>query len=223
MQDNHKKVIDMLCEALKDFDLDEDQFEWIEAKQTFTFELYTADEKFSFSEEKFGELPDEIRALQIAEDGSAVRTKNATYRIVTPVSTSARVLQERPRNDLPKLAAQAANGIHIGLKRGGFWVTFAALQRGAFDSDFLPADSYMSVEVQYSSSPAHRSDEEEERIVDAYLFELASSLDLAFRKDTLMMGDFPWDHYKRGQTIVWFVFWLTKFAEQLRLAACRAN
>lgn len=184
-----EKIFQLICEQLKAYEVEPDDLDWDDEKTTVSFRLHPANEPFTFTRSEFLELPEEIKTMRIAKDVTAVRTSKRTLRIVKATSNeTAAVVHEGLTK---KLGMKTADGIEIGIKTGSFFVAVAAFQREAYDSDFFPPDYYNCVEIEWGGT-SRKTEEEEERIVDTYLFELAASTGLVFQKDALLI-ERPWD------------------------------
>jgi hypothetical protein len=114
-----------------------------------------------------------------------LRTSNLAIQLVSPITEMAHALvfHEEP------LSIETANGIKVSLQHKCLPVAVFASNAGAYIDDFHGVvSSYQAIEADFSSFTDQRTEKYERDIIDAYLFELASSHDAIFS-----MGDFVFE------------------------------
>ena len=183
-----KRTVAFLINECQDY-FDRDDFEWHEESKTIKIWCRPTESYICIPHDEFLQVIDEYNSLKISSDGCFVRTKRRTSRIVIPISTRAHIASHSDK----KLIMNLEDGTAISLKPMSFWVTVAALKSGAYDADFMPAESYRSVELYYPLSAERLSEKEEEGVIDSFLFELAASENFIFQKAGLSL-DHPWDN-----------------------------
>jgi hypothetical protein len=180
-----QEAIKFFCEELSDY-FDESDFDWDVEHQEATVYFRESDSEVVYSKAEFLSMPDEYKTMDAIEDGW-VRTPRRTFRLISPFTDTIHLIDANPA----KLTMQLGEGVTFHYRPKHFLVALAAIKLGAHEKDFFPPDSYSSVEIYYPENVDKLSAEEEEKALESFLFELAASGDLFFKKNEFTL-DFSW-------------------------------
>jgi hypothetical protein len=174
-----KAAIDYLIKEWVDFTPDE--FDWDGKAETITFSLPFSQQKYTLDRASFLDFAQDCQHAKIDESESVIHTKRRTILLVHPVSLKAQYIAfykgkalNFKVNDTVSLHFHPVHPI----------VGFIGLQQDAFNEHLAP-DMYPCVEILYASGSQKLSEEDEQKLLESFLFELAATADLIFSKASL--------------------------------------
>ena len=119
----------------------------------------------------------------------SLRTSQLALQLVVPVTETAQAVVYHGE----PLVVKTDGNVTVQLRSHSLPVAVFASKKGAYGDFYGVVSSYLSIEADFSQFSGERTETFERRIIDAYLFELASSHDAVFARGRLLYEDEePW-------------------------------
>ena len=179
MDNRVKEGIAFLVAEWSEYDFEPDYFPVNEDEKIIEVQYPEDDHMYPFSWDDFVELVDEAKSIEVDLENGYVRSKSKAYQLVRPANYYAEMFDYHEY----EIGLQANENISISHVHNSFLVAFAAIKNGAFH-EYYRATSYTAVEVSYIEPSSILSREDEAKLVDSFLFELASTRNLLFSRNS---------------------------------------
>ncbi|HEX3249672.1 MAG TPA: hypothetical protein VHS05_09605 [Pyrinomonadaceae bacterium] len=178
MEQAVEDAIAALLKAWSDQGYSREDLEVAEEGRTITVNVPDDhDNAYSIEFDEFVEIIDELKSAKIDAERGYIRTKYGSYQVVLPVGYLAEMADYHEIN----IAVTTENNITLSFGKNLFIVTFAAVSVGAHHEFYSPS-TLSVISVTYPSPEDLLPEAEELKLIDAFLFELASTYDLLFSK-----------------------------------------
>jgi hypothetical protein len=150
--------------------------------ETIYFSFPAEDEGTDVETEEFLSLCDEIKSIQILNNGH-IKTELRSYYIVGVNDSNEEYIIREYYNKKLILSSQ---GIAINIVSNSFIVGLAATKLGEYDSHYWGTISqYLAIELIYQSKDKILSIEKETELINSYIFEIADSIGIALCYDEI--------------------------------------
>lgn len=162
-----------LVENLEELDKGEDlTIDLDETAKEVTIRLYASSESYKFTETSLQTLVEDVAGLSVDKDKAVIRTKTKTFFILNPENFKAQTTLFFPPQSFNFKFSEA---ITFTFLPNCLLVGIVAMRSGAYDKHVQPPDSHPSLEISYTKPADKLTAPEEEHIVDAFLYQLATS------------------------------------------------
>ena len=143
--------------------------------ETIDFEFPGEHDYTSIETEEFLELSDEIKSIKIVNE-SHIKTKLRSYYIVGSTDSG----EDHIILEFHDIQMSSLEGITINLVSESLIVGLAATHLEEYDSDYWGTISqYLAIEIVYDSEEKVLKDEDEKKLINSYIFEVADSTGIA--------------------------------------------
>jgi hypothetical protein len=190
-------AIASLLKAWSDQGYSREDLEVDEERGTVTVSVPDDDNAYEIAFDEFVEIIDELKSAKVDAERGYIRTKYGSYQVVEPVSSLAEMADYHEIN----IAVATRNDITLSFVRGLYIVTFAAVSVGAHHEFYSPS-KFSVISVTYPSPEDLLSEVEEAKLIDTFLFELASTHDLLFSRGQMEtsfgLGEDPFEELVGG-------------------------
>lgn len=162
-----------------------------EGRGTITVNVPHDDNSYMLEFDEFVEIVDELTSAKVDAEKGFIRTKYSSFQVVQPANDTAEMADYHGIT----VTVDVGENITLSFEKELLIVTFSAFGVGAHH-EFYPASKLSVVQVSYESPEDRLPDEQESKLIDTFLFELASTHDIVFRRgrlETSFEFDDPFD------------------------------